>query len=80
MAPNIKELLTNQKPLRLRLIRYMKEKGVSFIPMAQEVKISPSTLRKFLMSEEDLVLQSIMKINAFLHKHENQSCEDTEEE
>ena len=56
----------------------MKANNISIIPLAKEMKMSPQTIQKFLMRDEDLTLSSILKINSFLTKKED--LEDHSEE
>ena len=76
MAFNIKAFLANQDQLRAKITKYMKENNISIIPLAKEMKISPHTLHKFMMKDQDLVLSSILKINSFLVKQENHPAEE----
>jgi lambda repressor-like predicted transcriptional regulator len=70
-----KELLDkkNQDAIRERLLTVNRKAGLSIAKMAQEMSISPTTLRSFLVDEKKAIYTVISKILGFVEQHEIKS-------
>lgn len=67
-----KELMEQQKAVRTRVLSIMTKENKSILAMAKDMELSPTTLRRWLIKEEDVIFRVFTQILNYCQKKESE--------
>jgi phage antirepressor YoqD-like protein len=70
MVISLKKLMSQQQLLRKRVLEIMTRESKSLFDIAKDMKMSPTTLRRWLIHEKDVEFKGLSKIISYLNNKE----------